>query len=123
MAEEDADVGSISDSVIFVRVISLLAGRKFLTPEIRFSKFAPRAPSRRRSVRRLEMEEKPRKSSLLVEEVGGGCVGAEVIIVMRVISRTLRRTWKYCQWDDGRREKGNLNDLYIGLTFSRRRGG
>ena len=83
-------MGSMRDSAIFVRVMSLFAGRKFLTPEMRFSKFAPRAPSRRRSVRRLEMEEKPRKSSVPAEEVGGaGWEGAEVIIVMRVISRTL----------------------------------
>ncbi len=88
MAEEEAEAGSISDSVIFVRVRSLLAGRKFLTPEMRFSKFAPRAPSLKRSVKRLLMELKPRKSSLLADW-GPGAEGAEVIIVMRVISRTL----------------------------------
>ena len=89
MADEEADVGSMRDSVILVRVMSLFAGRKFLTPEMRFSKLAPRAPSRKRSVSRLLMELKPRKSSLLVD-CGAGCVGAEVIIVMRVISRTLQ---------------------------------
>lgn len=88
MAEEEAEAGSIRDSVILVRVMSLLTGRKFFTPDMRFSKFAPRAPSRRRSVSRLLMEEKPRKSSVLVDW-GAGWVGAEVIIVMRVISRTL----------------------------------
>lgn len=72
------------DSVILVRVRSLFAGRKFFTPEIRESKFAPRAPDVMRSVRRFERDEKPRKMS---EE---GCCGAdvEVIIVMRVTSRT-----------------------------------
>lgn len=67
MAEEDAEAGSIRDSMIFVRVMSLLAGRKFLTPEMRFSKLAPRAPSLKRSVSRLLMELKPRKSSLPVD--------------------------------------------------------
>ena len=110
MAEEEAEVGSMRDSVIFVRVMSLFAGRKFFTPEIRFSKFAPRAPSRRRSVRRLLMELKPRKSSLLVDW-GAGCVGAEVIIVMRVISRTL---WGNVSLEEGRKtEKVELR------TFSR----
>lgn len=80
----------MSDSVIFVRVISLLAGRKFLTPEMRFSKFAPRAPSLKRSVSRLLIELKPRKSSLPAD-CAEGAEGAEVIIVMRVISRTLFR--------------------------------
>lgn len=88
MAEEEADVGSISDSVILVTVRSLFSGRKFLTPEMRFSKLAPRAPSLSRSVRRLLIELKPRNISLLAED-WEGCVGADVIIVMRVISRTL----------------------------------
>ena len=84
-------------SVIFVRVKSLFTGRKFFTPEMRFSKFAPRprakGPSFRRSVNLLLREEKPRKRSEdWVGRVAGFCwVGAEVIIVMRVISRTLER--------------------------------
>ena len=89
MAEEEAEEGSMMDSVILVRVRSLLAGRKFLTPEMRFSKLAPRVPSLRRSVRRLLMELKPRKISLPVD-CWAGWLGAEVIIVMRVSSRTLR---------------------------------
>lgn len=56
--------GSISDSVILVRVRSLLAGRKFFTPEMRLSKFAPRPASLKRSVRREEMDEKPRNRSV-----------------------------------------------------------
>ena len=88
MAEEEAEAGSIMDSIIFVTVRSLFAGRKFLTPEMRFSKLAPSAPSLRRSVSRLPIELKPRKISLLVD-TGAGWVGAEVIMVMRVISRTL----------------------------------
>ena len=88
MAEEDAEAGSMRDSVIFVRVMSLLAGRKFLTPDMRFSKLAPREPSLKRSVNRLLMELKPRKSSLLADWAAGA-VGAEVIIVIRVTSRTL----------------------------------
>lgn len=89
MAEEEAEAGSMSDSTIFVRVRSLFAGRKFFTPERRFSKLAPKAPPARRSVRRLLRVLKPRKMSLLVEG-WAGAEGAEVIIVMRVISRTLR---------------------------------
>lgn len=81
-------------SVIFVRVRSLFTGRKFFTPEMRFSKFAPkprgREPSFRRSVSLLLREEKPRKRSEdWLGREAGACVGAEVIIVMRVISRTL----------------------------------
>lgn len=77
------------DSVILVIVRSLLAGRKFLTPEIRFSKFAPRAPSLRRSVRRLLIELKPRNISLPAD-CWGGWFGADVIMVIRVTSRTLQ---------------------------------
>lgn len=76
------------DSVIFVSVRSLFAGRKFLTPDMRLSKLAPRPASLKRSVRRDEMELKPRKRSFEADDCCG-CVGAEEIIVMRVISRTL----------------------------------
>ena len=114
MADEEALVGSMMDSVILVTVRSLFAGRKFFTPEIRFSKFAPRAPSFRRSVScykrsqnmlammslemnsrnrdgltRLLIELKPRRSSPPAD-CCAGCVGAEAIIVIRVISRTLK---------------------------------
>jgi hypothetical protein len=67
MAEEEADAGSMIDSVILVMVRSRLAGRKFLTPEIRFSKLAPTPDSLREVVRREEIEEKPRKSSVEAE--------------------------------------------------------
>lgn len=89
MAEDDALVGSMRDSTILVRVMSLLAGRKFFTPEMRFSNWLPRAPSLNRSVSLLLSELKPRKSSVPADG-GGGAVGAELIIVMRVISRTLK---------------------------------
>ena len=55
------------DSVIFVTVRSRFAGRKFLTPEIRFSKLAPTPDSLSEEVRREEILEKPRKSSVDVE--------------------------------------------------------
>ncbi len=77
------------DSVIFVMVRSRFAGRKFLTPEIRFSKLAPTPDSLREDVRREEMEEKPRKSSVDADACWGVWEGAEVIIVMRVVARTL----------------------------------
>jgi hypothetical protein len=77
------------DSVILVTVKSRFAGRKFLTPEIRFSKLAPTPDSLREEVRREEMEEKPRNSSVDAEACWGVCEGAEVIIVMRVVARTL----------------------------------
>jgi len=80
--------GSISDSVILVRVKSLFAGRKFLTPEIKFSKFEPIPASLNLSVSPLESELNPRKRSLDADD-WAGWVGAEEIIVMRVISRTL----------------------------------
>src|SRR5262245_33427482 len=85
MAELEAAEGSMSDSVILVRVRSLFTGRKFFTPEMRESKLAPNAPEVMRSVRRFEREEKPRKRS---EEGCWGAVDEVVIIVMRVISRT-----------------------------------
>ena len=55
------------DSQIFVTVRSRFAGRKFFTPEIRFSKLAPTPDSLREDVRREEMLEKPRKSSVDAE--------------------------------------------------------
>lgn len=77
------------DSVILVMVRSRLAGRKFLTPEMSVSKLAPTPVSFREEVRREDMEEKRVKSS--VEAVVGWAAweGAEVIIVMRVVARTL----------------------------------
>ncbi len=90
MALLDAAVGSIRDSVILVTVRSRLAGNRFFTPDMRFSKLAPTPESLRRSVSRLEMLLKPRKRSLEVGSwEGGGWAGAEVIIVMRVVARTL----------------------------------
>jgi hypothetical protein len=90
MAEEEAEAGSMMDSVILVIVRSRLAGRKFFTPEIKFSKLAPTPDSFREDVKREEILEKPRKRS----DEGWddvGCVGgAEVIIVMRVVARTLK---------------------------------
>ena len=77
------------DSVIFVTVKSRFAGKKFLTPEIRFSKLAPTPDSLREEVSREEIEEKPRKSSVDAEACCAVCEGAEVIIVMRVVARTL----------------------------------
>ena len=87
------------DSVILVTVRSRLSGSRFLTPLMSDSNWLPRAPDWSRSVRRLEMEEKPRRRSVEVDDVveygalelelEPGCVGAEVSIVMRVISRTL----------------------------------
>ena len=77
------------DSVILVTVRSRFAGRKFLTPEMRFSKLAETPESLREEVRRLEMEEKPRKSSVVEVAWVVCCEGAEVIIVMRVVARTL----------------------------------
>ena len=64
MAELEAPAGSMIDSVIFVTVRSRFAGRKFFTPEIKFSKLAPTPDSLRDEVRREEIEEKPRKSSV-----------------------------------------------------------
>jgi len=91
MAELDADAGSMIDSVILVTVRSRLAGRKFFTPEIRVSKLAPTPDSLRDVVRREEMLLKPRKSSAEVEAWAGVVEGAEVIIVMRVVARTLEK--------------------------------
>lgn len=90
MALLEAPAGSMMDSVIFVTVRSRSAGRKFLTPEMRFSKLAPTPDSLREVVRREEMLLKPRKSSVEVDDAGLGAEeGAEVIIVMRVVARTL----------------------------------
>lgn len=50
-----APAGSMMDSVIFVTVRSRFAGRKFLTPEMRFSKLAPTPDSLSEDVRREEM--------------------------------------------------------------------
>lgn len=85
--------------MILVTVRSLLAGKKFLTPEIRFSKFAPRFVVRllaipeapRRSVRRPPMDVKLLKR---LEPEEAWCEVVEgwrvvVIIVMRVVARTL----------------------------------
>ena len=88
MAEEEADAGSMIDSVIFVTVKSRLAGRKFLTPDMRVSKLAFMPVAARRSVRRLDMDEKPWKR----EGFGGAAVAGvavEVSMVMRVVARTL----------------------------------
>lgn len=93
MAELLAPAGSMMLSVIFVTVRSRFAGRKDFTPESRVSKLAPTPVSFREEVRRLEMEEKPRKRSVVGAVVG---VGAEVIIVMRVVARTLGRVG---QWE------------------------
>lgn len=78
------------DSVIFVTVRSRLAGKKFLTPLMRFSKLAPTPDSLRRSVSLLEMLLKPRKSSVEVEDCWVVLAGVEVIMVIRVVARTLR---------------------------------
>ena len=75
--------------MIFVTVRSRFAGRKFLTPEMRESKLAPTPDSLREDVRREEMEEKPRKSSVDALACAGVVDGADVIIVMRVVARTL----------------------------------
>lgn len=74
------------DSVIFVTVRSRLAGRRFFTPERRFSKLAPTPVSLREEVRREVM---PRKRSVETEAWGAVVDGAEVIIVIRVVARTL----------------------------------
>ena len=89
MAEDDAPAGSMIDSQILVTVRSRFAGRKFFTPDMRFSKLAPTPDSLREEVRREDMDEKPRKSSVDVEAWAGVWVGAVVIIVMRVVARTL----------------------------------
>lgn len=70
-------------------VRSRLAGKKLLTPERRFSKLAPTPVSLSEDVRREEMLLKPRKSSLDAEAWAGDCDGADVIIVIRVVARTL----------------------------------
>ncbi len=75
--------------MIFVTVRSRLAGRKFLTPEMRFSKLAPTPDSLREEVRREEMLLKPPKSWVDAEACWAVWDGAEVIMVMRVVFRTL----------------------------------
>lgn len=67
-------------------VKSRFTGRKFLTPEMSVSSGPT---SLKRSVRRLESEEKPLKIVPVSEGWAVVPVGAEVIIVRRVISRTL----------------------------------
>lgn len=67
MADEEAADGSMIDSTILVTVRSRSAGKKFLTPDMRDSKFDDRPEgtpvSFNRSVRRVDMEEKrPNKS-------------------------------------------------------------
>ena len=89
MALEEAPAGSMIDSVILVTVRSRFAGRKFFTPEMRESKLAPTPDSLRDVVKREEIEEKPRKSSVEVLAWAGVLEGAEVIIVIRVVARTL----------------------------------
>lgn len=90
MADDAADCGSMIDSVIFVIVRSRFTGKKFLTPEIRLSMLTETPESLSDEVRREEIEEKPRNIS---PDVLGcaGCEGAEVIMVMRVVARTLLR--------------------------------
>ena len=97
MADEEADVGSMSDSTILVMVRSLFTGRKFFTFEIRFSKPPERALVPKRSWMRLDMELKPRKRSP-VAEGAAGWLGAEVIIVIFVISRTLHVLFSHRNW-------------------------
>jgi hypothetical protein len=106
IAEEEADAGSISDSVILVTVKSRFAGRKFLTPLIKVSKLAPTPVSFREDVRREEMLEKRVKSSVeAVEDCVVCWAGAEVIIVMRVVARTLEVDIRFAFVEE------NLGDL------------
>lgn len=77
------------DSVIFVMVKSRLTGKKFFTPEIKLSKLTDTPESLSDEVRREDIEVNPRKSS--PEALCcAGCEGAEVIMVIRVVARTLK---------------------------------
>jgi hypothetical protein len=89
MALLEALAGSMIDSAILVTVRSRFAGKKFFTPEIKFSKLAPTPVSFKEEVRREDMLLKPRKSSVDVEAWVGAEDGVEVIIVIRVVARTL----------------------------------
>lgn len=89
MAEDEAEAGSIMDSVILVTVRSRFAGRKFFTPEMRFSKLDVTPDSFNDVVRREDMDEKPRKSSVEALDCEGVGAVVVVIIVMRVVARTL----------------------------------
>ena len=77
------------DSVILVTVKSRFAGRKDLTPDNRFSKFAPTPVSFRVVVRRDEMLLNRLKSSFEADAWAGDWDGAEVIMVILVVARTL----------------------------------
>lgn len=89
MALLDAEAGSMIDSVILVTVRSRLAGRKFLTPEMRFSKLADTPLSLSRSVSLLLILLKPRKRSVEADCCWFVWDGAEVIMVIFVVARTL----------------------------------
>ena len=89
MADEEAPAGSMIDSVILVTVRSRFAGRKFLTPEIRFSKLAPTPDSLREEVRREEMPLNWEKSWVEADDWVWDCDGAVFIIVSLVNCRTL----------------------------------
>lgn len=101
MAEDEADAGSIIDSVILVTVKSRFAGRKFFTPEMRFSKLVVTPDSLSELVRREDMEENPRKSSVEALDCDGVGAVVVVIIVIRVVARTLQ----YCQMDTHRKRE------------------
>ena len=58
---------------------------------MRFSKLAPTPDSFKEVVRREEILLNPRKSSVEVDAWLGAEDGAEVIMVMRVVARTLWR--------------------------------
>lgn len=107
-----AFAGSMSDSVILVSVRSLLAGKKFLTPEIKPSKLDPIPASLNLSVRPFERELNPRNKSFDADDCAGW-VGADEIMVILVISRTLKSMLVYCL-------NGPADDL---LPFDIRYGG
>lgn len=88
MALDDAFAGSISDSVIFVKVRSLFAGKKFLTPSSKPPMLAPSPASLNLSVTRDDRPLNPPNNCEAV--FCEGCVGAEEIMVMRVSWRTVR---------------------------------
>ena len=94
IADDDADEGSMIDSTIFVIVKSLFAGRKFLMPPIRESRFAPRfvgtPVSFIRSVKRVEMDEKRPKRSDDAADVLAWLEFTVASCVILVVERTLR---------------------------------
>lgn len=97
MAEEEALDGSMIDSTILVIVRSRLAGRKFLMPPMRESKFADSAPvgtpdSLSRSVRRDEMLEKRLNRS----DEPDCCCEAEESIVVSCVILVVARTLDHC---------------------------